>query len=138
MMTRRSVSSFDNSHLPQARSVSKGRRCPSLVLRACGTALLAVVGWFVQADHAPACSLCPTNGKISPTFREDAALATAKIILHGTISNPRLVGDGFRGQTDFAIKTVLRPAPAIKGKDKLVLDRYLPLNKGETPHMLLF
>jgi hypothetical protein len=33
---------------------------------------------------------------------------------------------------------VQRPAPEIKGKEKLVLDRFLPVDKGETPHYLLF
>jgi hypothetical protein len=75
---------------------------------------------------------------LSPTFRQDAALRSARVILHGTISNPRLIGDGVRGQTDFTVKTVLRSSPEIKGKDKLVLERYLPVNKGETPHYLLF
>jgi hypothetical protein len=75
---------------------------------------------------------------LSPTFRQEAALQSARVILHGTISNPRVSTDGIRGQTDFTIKTVLRSAPAIKGKEKLVLDRFLPVDKGESPHYLLF
>jgi hypothetical protein len=101
--------------------------------------LLSVVSWLAQLGQTQACSLCQPGGAMSsPTFREDAGLRSARVILHGTISNPRLIGDGIRGQTDFTIKTVLRSAPAIRGKEKIVLDRYLPVNKGEVPHFLLF
>jgi hypothetical protein len=100
--------------------------------------VLVAVLLLALDGRSPACSLCPSNALLSLTFRQEAALSTARVILHGTISNPRLVGDGIRGQTDFTIKTVLRSDPAIKGKDKLILDRYLPIDKGETPHYLLF
>jgi hypothetical protein len=100
--------------------------------------VLAVAVLFAQADLTPACSLCQSGAMLAPTFRQEAALPTARVILHGTLSNPRLVGDGIRGQTDFSIKTVLRSAPQLRGKDKLVLDGYHPINKGETPHYLVF
>jgi hypothetical protein len=100
---------------------------------------LAAVGLLVlAAGHGGACSFCEGNAMLSPTFRQEAALPTARVIVHGTIANARLTGDGTRGETDFLVKTVLRPDDAIKGKTTLVLPRYLPINKGEAPHYLLF
>ncbi len=100
--------------------------------------VIAGVMALAHAGLMQACSLCPSNAAFSPTFRQEAALRSARVILHGTISNPRLSGDAARGETDFTIKTVLRSSPEVKGKEKLVLPRYLPVNKGEIPHYLLF
>ena len=92
-----------------------------------------------RSGESPACSICQQGGAMpSPTFRQEAALSTARVILHGTIGNPRLSADGKGGQTDFQIKTVLRSDPAVKGKTTLVLQRYLPIDKGDVPHYLLF
>jgi hypothetical protein len=85
---------------------------------------------------SPACSLCGPNSKLSPTFRQEAADPMARVILHGTLSNAR--AEGVRGKTDFTIKTVLRSHPALKGKKELILERYLPIAKGDTPHYLVF
>jgi hypothetical protein len=101
-------------------------------------AIFAGVILLVYSGVVGACSLCNPNAMLSPTFRQEAALQSARVILHGTLSNPRVGADGIRGQTDFTIKTVLRSAPAIKGKEKLVLDGFHPINKGEVPHYLLF
>jgi hypothetical protein len=92
----------------------------------------------LSSGRSPGCSICEGNVTLSPTFRQEAALPSARVILHGTIANARLTGDGTRGQTDFLIKTVLRSDDAVKGKTTLVLPRYLPINKGETPHYVLF
>ena len=88
---------------------------------------------------AGACSLCGPDALTSPTFRQEAALPMAKVILHGTIANPRTTGGGLTGQTDFHVKTVLRSDPVVKGKTMLVLPRFLPVNdKDKPPHYLLF
>ena len=98
------------------------------------TAVLVVsLAWCLPT---PACSICGPNAKLSPTFRQEAADPNARVILHGTLSNART--EGIRGKTDFTIKTVIRDHPAIKGKKELVLERYQPITKGETPHFLLF
>jgi hypothetical protein len=100
--------------------------------------LVVILGLAIVVTPARACSLCEGSAMLSPTFRQEAGLAMARIILHGTIANPRTTG-GLTGETDFHIKTILRSAPAIKGKTKLVLPRFLPVNEKESPpHYILF
>ncbi len=87
-----------------------------------------------------ACSLCE-GGLLqrSPTFRQEAKLAMARVIVHGEIANPRTSGTGLTGQTDFLIKTTLRNDPEMKGKKSLILPRYLPISdKDKPPQYLLF
>ncbi len=99
-------------------------------LSACAALLLA------QAAVS-ACSLCGEGFRDKPTFRQEAAKRGARLILHGTISDPTLDGD--KGRTDFTIKGVIRDDAAIKGKTKLVLPRYLPVeDKKNPPQYLLF
>ncbi len=87
---------------------------------------------------APACSICQGGGFTSPTFRQEAALPSARVILHGVASNPRTTADG-KGQTDLAVKDVLRSNPAFKEVKSLVLPRYLPIDDGKSaPHYLVF
>jgi hypothetical protein len=101
------------------------------------------LGFFVLTlgvSAVEACSLCE-GGMInrSPTFRQEAKLAMARVIVHGEIANPTTSGTGLTGQTDFLIKTTLRNDPEMKGKVKLVLPRYLPINdKKKPPQYLLF
>src|SRR5262245_282782 len=97
--------------------------------------LAGLVGLLIVAPARP-CSLCEGNSYQTPTFRQEAALPTARVILHGTIADPRTAG--VAGETDFHIKTVLRSAPAIKGLTKIVLPRYLPADKKDPPHYVLF
>lgn len=93
---------------------------------------VGLLGLMSATPPARACSLCEGGGFQSPTFRQEAALPMARLILHGTIANPR-TGGGLNGQTDFHIKTVLRDHPAIKGKSTLVLSRYLPISDPDRP-----
>src|SRR5438552_6938736 len=87
---------------------------------------------------APACSICQPGGFTSPTFRQEAALPSARVILHGVASNPRTTADG-KGQTDLNVKAVLRSNPAFKEVKSLVLPRYLPIDDGKNaPHYLVF
>jgi hypothetical protein len=87
----------------------------------------------------PACSLCNLGGGQVPlTLRQEAALPSARVILHGTIANPRTSTDG-KGRTDLLIKTPLRNEAAFKSVKTLVLPRYLPIdNPKDPPHYLLF
>src|SRR5262245_9694118 len=91
---------------------------------------------LLAAARAEPCSICEGQGLTTPTFRQEAALPMAKVILHGTIDNPRATG--LVGQTDFHVKTVLRDDKAIKGVTKIVLPRYLPVDKKDPPHYVLF
>lgn len=86
-----------------------------------------------------ACSLCGASFGTTPTFRQEAAMKNARAILHGTVSNPRLKGDGLKGETDFEVKTILRSHDAVKGRKTLVLPRYLPVpDREKPPQYLLF
>src|SRR5262245_34785299 len=100
--------------------------------------LLAAIA-FATAP-APACSLCEGSGLSSSlTLRQEAALSTSRIILHGTIANPSFDNEGKGGKTDFVVKTALREDKAVKTPAKLVLSRYLPVDDPKNPpHYLLF
>src|SRR5215211_7969266 len=103
------------------------------LLTGCGLAVLATL-----PRPAPACSLCDSFVQ-SPTFRQEAALSSARLILHGTIANPSLGDDGRGGRTDFHVKTALREDRAVKTPEQLVLSRYLPIDDPKSPpHYLLF
>src|SRR3978361_1584374 len=102
----------------------------SLMLRFCLALLTAAIG--LTAAHA--CSLCEGgNLNRSPTFRQEAKLALARVIVHGEIANPRAAGARSNGKTDFIIKSTLRTDPEMKGKKSLVLPRYLPINDKDKP-----
>jgi hypothetical protein len=103
-----------------------------------GWIAVAVLAAGVLITPAGACSICDPNNFVTPTFRQEAGLAMAKVILHGTIANPRSTG-GVTGQTDLHVKAVLRDHPAMKGKATIVLPRYLPISdKEKPPHYLFF
>ena len=101
---------------------------------------LGLVVLAVGVTAVEACSLCEGGlSSRSPTFRQEAKLAMARVIVHGEIANPRATGTGLTGQTDFVIKTTLRNDPGMKDKKSLVLPRYLPINdKDKPPQYLLF
>lgn len=91
---------------------------------------------LLLAVPAGACSLCEGSAFQTPTFRQEAELKLAKVIVHGTIGDTRATG--LTGESDFHVKTVLRDNPALKGVTKIVLTRYLPADKKDPPHYLLF
>jgi hypothetical protein len=103
------------------------------LLTALALGLLALV-----SSPALACSLCGGLQSQSPTLREEAAGKLARVILHGTIANPRTSPDG-KGRTDFIVRTTLRSDPGFKDLKTLVLPRYLPIdNPKDPPHYVLF
>jgi len=99
-------------------------------------ALVLALTLLALTSPTEACSLCDPIQKL--TFRQEATLPITRLILHGTIANPRTT-ENLAGQTDFHIKEALRFDPAVKGKTVLVLPRFLPVNdKANPPHYLLF
>src|SRR6266700_1846759 len=91
-----------------------------------------------------ACTLC-ANIRQTPTFRQEAAGPGARLILYGTLANPRLAGDAGKGQTDLCVEAVLKADPALPRKqrkgpgDRLVLPYYLPPQApGVPPRYLVF
>ncbi len=84
-----------------------------------------------------ACSLCGAALRQAPTFRQEAALETARVILIGTAENPRLGLGGSTGTTDLRITDVLRSDPALEGKKVITVERYLPISDPKNPPRFL-
>jgi hypothetical protein len=93
-----------------------------------------VVVFLLAVPPAPACSICSGNLGDLRTFRQDAA--NSKLILYGTLENPQVKGDS--GTTDFRITTVLLADPFLGDRKVIQLPRYIPVDKKEPPHYLLF
>jgi hypothetical protein len=90
------------------------------------------------APPAPSCSLCDGRLAQVPTFRQEAAKPLARMILYGTIHNPR-IGPGGAGVSDLQIKAVLRSDPYLKGKTSIEIPRYLSVSdKKDPPKFLVF
>jgi hypothetical protein len=100
--------------------------------------LLALV--FDSANQTSACSLCPA-GAATATFREDAA--AAKLVIYGTLSNPRVnpsaPGSGTDGSaTDLTIERVIKTDPILGGRKVVTLPRYVPVDVKNPPKFLVF
>jgi hypothetical protein len=75
---------------------------------------------------ALACSLCG-GGLQGPTFRLDAAQASARLILYGPIQN------GAGTTTDLSVEDVLRTDPALGGRKTVALGKFIPVNDPKDP-----
>lgn len=93
---------------------------------------------FVAGSPALACSLC--SGQQSATWRQDAA--QAKLVLYGTLLNPRLNPANEAGvnggSTDLRIETVLKADPFLGEKKLIELPRYVPFDPRNPPRFLVF
>lgn len=102
---------------------------------------VAAVAALLAFSAAPrACSLCPATAQVA-TLREDAA--AARLIVYGTLSNPRLssvaAGNATDGAaTDLAIERVLKNDPILSGRRVLTLPRYVPVDSNRPPQFLTF
>ncbi len=85
---------------------------------------------------ARACSLCNGNLQQTPTFRQEAASPSARLVLVGTIQSPRLNGDG-TGTSELHLEAVLRSDPALKDRKVVLLKRYLPVSDPRKPPRFL-
>jgi hypothetical protein len=79
---------------------------------------------------APSCSLC--NNLQAATIREEAAQSGARLILAGTLENPRLSASG-AGLTDLRITDVLRTDDWLAGRKVVELPRYLAVSDAKNP-----
>ena len=93
--------------------------------------LLPLALLLIVSDTAESCSLCGAALRQAPTFRQEAALESARIILIGTAENPKL--EGTSGHTDLRITDVLRSDPALKDKKVIAVQRYLQVNDPKNP-----
>jgi hypothetical protein len=84
------------------------------------------------------CSLC-TNFAQAATLRQDAA--RAKLVLYGTLANPRLHTDSnglaAGGTTDLHIERVLKSDPFLGDKKVIELPRYVPITDPKNPPKFL-
>lgn len=83
---------------------------------------------------APSCSLC--GNYQSPTFREEARLPSSRLILAGTLQNPR-VGPGGTGMTELHISSVLRKDDWLAGRKVVEVPHYLAVNDAKNPPRFL-
>lgn len=82
---------------------------------------------------AYACSLCGMSLRQAPTFRQEAALDTARVIIIATAENARANPGGVTGTTDLRIAQVLRSDPLLEGKKVIRVERYLPISDAKNP-----
>ncbi len=104
--------------------------------RRSGIALGAAALLLAAGLSARACSLCGANLQQTPTFRQEAASPSARLVLVGTIQSPRLNGDG-TGTSELHLEAVLRPDPALKDRKVVLLKRYLPVSDPRKPPRFL-
>lgn len=109
---------------------------PRRIIAALGLLMLLCAG----PAPSPACSLCNFTANTS-TFRED--VAAAKLVIFGTLSNPRLNAatpgaspDG--AATDLAVERVMKSDPVLAGRAVLTLPRYVPVDAKSPPKFLVF
>lgn len=79
------------------------------------------------------CTLCPGMQNAAP-LRQD--LANSKLVLFGTLANPKLGAGG--GSVDLQIESVLKNDPVLAGKKTVTLPRYVPIDPKNPPKYLVF
>ena len=99
------------------------------MLRWMALPLLMIGLLFAVSGTVPACSLCGTALRQAPTFRQEAALETARIILVGTAENSQLT----TRTTDLRIAEVLRSDPVLRDKKVISVKQYLPISDPKNP-----
>ncbi|HWG46651.1 MAG TPA: hypothetical protein VN688_28070 [Gemmataceae bacterium] len=85
-------------------------------------------------ESATACSLCGAALRQSPTFRQEAALETARIIFIGTAES----SDAGAGTTELRLTEVLRSDPFLRDKKVVTVSRYLPVDRKNPTRYLVF
>lgn len=98
--------------------------------------LVTVVASLVIAGAVGACTLC---GPPQTTLRTNAQ--QARLILYGTMLNPRLNADGQFGKsaTDVQIEQVLKTDPVLPaGQKKITIAKFIPIDPKSPPKFLLF
>jgi hypothetical protein len=99
--------------------------------------------WLVALFFLPAplaaCSLCSAI-KQTPTMRQDATRDSARLVLFGSLSNPRLGGaTPGGGITDLQVESVVKSDPKLAKDlqrnrgDKVEVPKYLPVNDPKNP-----
>jgi len=98
--------------------------------------LPAALALILFASPALACTLCGVNIQATPTLRK--TLSDSKLVLYGTLKNPKLNAATGTGTVDLDIENVLRSDPFVTGKKTVTLNRYVPVDPKNPPRYLVF
>jgi hypothetical protein len=98
--------------------------------------LLAVGLTLTVGSPALPCSICGGNYKQKPTLREEAASTSARLVLYGSLRNPRINPDG-GGVTELQIAEVLKPDAILGERKSIELPRYVPVSDAKDPPRFL-
>jgi hypothetical protein len=98
--------------------------------------VVAALAVPLVAHVARACSLC--GGALNKqTWRQEAA--QAKLVLYGTLANPRLAdARGGTAGTDLQIESVIKSHPFLGERKIVTLPRWLPVEPKLPPKFLVF
>jgi hypothetical protein len=94
----------------------------------------AIVALLLTPAVLAACTYCDPSSQKLQTYRQEAR--TSKIVVIGTLSNPRLVGD--QGYTDLVVENVVKDDPALGKRTTLTLPRWTPVDAKKPPRVLVF
>jgi len=94
---------------------------------------LVVLAVLAVSTPSPACSLCQKDILNSLTFRQEAALKEARIILLGSVEKNDLT----RGTSQIRILSVVRSDPFLKNAKSIELPKYLPIADPKDPPKFL-
>jgi len=72
----------------------------------------------------------------TPTFRNE--LETAKVVLFGRLENARMKDAAGAGETDLVVLDVIRRHPLLRDPKSIVLNRFLPVEKGAPSTFIVF
>ncbi len=98
---------------------------------------LAALVLLARTPPALPCTLCGGNPQTTVTIRQ--AAAQAKMVVLGTMSNPRLAPDNSgAGTTDFRIDFILKDHAYLAGKRTLEVPRFIPVDPKAPPRYVLF
>ncbi len=89
------------------------------------------VAVLVLPIPALACSLCGGNLQQTPTFRQEAAGTTARLILYGSLHDPQV------NATKLKVIQVLRDDPFRGGEKEITIPRFLPVSDPKNPPQFL-
>jgi hypothetical protein len=95
--------------------------------------VLGLVLLLAAPQPGSACSICGAALRQAPTIRQEAALPSARIVVVGTVHNPR-------GATasELHVTHVLRSDPFLGDKKVIDLNRYQPGDEKNPPRFLVF
>jgi len=116
---------------PSARGETLIRIARFLMMRFTSALALLLCG----AAVALPCSLCPGLQNAAP-FRQE--LTQSKLVLYGTLANPKLGPGGVGGSVDLHIDSVLKHDPFLGNQKVVQLNRYVPLDPKSPPKYLVF